>query len=111
MSIILSGFIFIIEGLLFGNIIGNLILGLIISILLAGKSLFVHEKDIYDDFMGDDLDNAKINLSKIVSRKVDEYDESAITRGAIESLSENLAMDMLLHYFGYLRAYPGNFHI
>ena len=92
MSIIIIWFLSsIIEGLLFGNIIGNLILGLIISILLAGKSLFVHVKDIYDDFMRDDLDNAKINLSKIVSRKVDEYDESAITRGAIESLSENFS--------------------
>ena len=64
----------ILEGLLYGNIIGNLVLGLIISILLAGKSLFVHVKDIYDDIMRDDMDNYKINITKIVSRKVDEYD-------------------------------------
>ena len=52
----------ILEGLLYGNIIGNLILGLIISILLAGKSLFVHVKDIYDDFMRDDLDLSLIHI-------------------------------------------------
>ena len=111
MSIIIIWFLSsIIEGLLFGNIIGNLILGLIISILLAGKSLFVHVKDIYDDFMRDDLDNAKINLSKIVSRKVDEYDESAITRGAIESLSENLSDGYVAPLFWLLIAgLPGIF--
>ncbi len=111
MSIIIIWFIALfIEGLLFGNIIGNVILGLIISILLAGKSLFDHVKCIYDDFMRDDIDNAKKNLSKIVSRKVDDYDESAITRGTIESLSENLSDGYIAPLFWLLIAgLPGVF--
>jgi adenosylcobinamide-phosphate synthase len=92
----------ILEDLLFDNAYGNIILGFLVSTLLSGKSLFSHVKSIYDDLMRDDIESAKFNLSKIVSRDVDKLDESSITRGSIESLSENFCDGYISPIFWFL---------
>ena len=73
------------------NIIELLLLALISSIFLASKSLFDHVHNIYLPLAKGDIINARKELSKIVGRKTDNLDESAITRAAIESASENFA--------------------
>lgn len=92
----------ILENLLFDNAYGNIILGFLVSTLLSGRSLFSHVKSIYDDLMRDDIESAKFNLSKIVSRDVDRLDESSITRGSIESLSENFCDGYISPIFWFL---------
>ena len=98
----------ILEDLLLNNTFGYIILGFLVSILLSGKSLFSHVKSIYDDLMRDDIQSAKSNLSKIVSRDVDKLDESSITRGSIESLSENFCDGYISPIFWFLvLGFPG----
>lgn len=92
----------ILQEILSSSIIGYIILGLLISIFLSGKSLFDHVKRIYDDLMMNNIENAKLNLSKIVSRDVDQLNESSIIRGSIESLSENFCDGYVSPIFWYL---------
>ena len=70
------------------------VIGRIVSILwlymgLSARSLAESAYRISDDLERNDIDSAKKSLSCIVGRDTKDLDESEISRGAVESVSEN----------------------
>lgn len=77
-------------------------------LLLAGRSLETHVRDVLVPLEREDLPGARRALSAIVGRDTERLDAPGVIRGAIESLSEN-ANDALvapLVYF-FLGGLPG----
>lgn len=77
-------------------------------LLLAGRSLETHVRDVLVPLEGGDLPGARRALSSIVGRDTERMDAPGVIRGALESLSEN-ANDALvapLVYF-FLGGLPG----
>lgn len=60
-----------------------------IAIGLAQKSLKQAAMDVYKPLLSGDLQQARIKLSWIVGRDTDTLDEHEITRGVVETVSEN----------------------
>ncbi|MBL6945597.1 MAG: cobalamin biosynthesis protein CobD [Rhodospirillales bacterium] len=103
-GVILVGLIgVIIEEFLYGSIPGELFLVLLVSTLLAGRSLFDHVKRVADAINNHDgLNEARQAVGMIIGRRTDALDEPALTRAAIESLSENFSDGVVAPAFWYL---------
>ncbi|MBN9021050.1 MAG: cobalamin biosynthesis protein CobD, partial [Rhizobiales bacterium] len=61
------------------------------AILLAGRSLAVHVRAVYDAFATGGLAAARTAVSRIVGRDPQALDEAGVSRAAIESLAENFS--------------------
>lgn len=84
---------------------GNLVLALIVSTLLAGRSLYDHVRNVEQTLISDGpLDEARKAVGQIIGRNTAELDEPAISRAAIESLSENFSDGIVAPAFWFLVA-------
>ena len=72
----------------FGNIYIEVIL---MASLLAGRSLYEHVNKVYTALGKNNMEDARLELAKIVGRDVVGLDESEICKGAIESLAESFS--------------------
>ena len=82
---------------------GDIALILIASSLIAGRSLYDHVRDVavaLDDETG--LQKARLSVGRIIGRNTDELDEPAISRAALESLSENFSDGVVAPAFWFL---------
>lgn len=61
----------------------------VLYLTLGGKSLIVHAHNIYLPLSGGDIEEARRQVSMIVSRNTDKMKEKDITSSAIESVLEN----------------------
>lgn len=59
--------------------------------LLAVKSLQVESRPVYDALVAGELVAARKALSRIVGRDTQNLDETGVSRGAVETVAENLA--------------------
>ncbi|NYF23454.1 adenosylcobinamide-phosphate synthase CbiB [Sporosarcina sp. JAI121] len=71
--------------------VGVAVEGLLIAIGLAQKSLREAALDVYRPLAAKDLPEARTKLSWIVGRDTEKLKESGIVRGAVETVSENIA--------------------
>lgn len=71
------------------NYLGIVIEGLLIASGLAQKSLKEAAVDVYKPLMAKNMNLAREKLSWIVGRDTDGLNESEITRGVVETVSEN----------------------
>ncbi len=74
---------------------------LIVFTLIAQKSLYDHVRAVFVSFHKKDLITAKKALSQIVGRDISNFDESSVSRAAIESLAENFSDGVLAPVFWY----------
>lgn len=72
-----------------GTVFGILVEGLMIANALAQKSLQQAAMSVYTPLVEGDLKKARIKLSWIVGRDTEKLSESEITRGVVETVSEN----------------------
>lgn len=94
---------------LLDSAVGRFIEGAIVAILLAQKSLLDYVRAVAEG-LDADLDAGRAALARIVGRDVASLDESAIVRGAVESLAENFSDGVVAPAFWYAVAgLPGLF--
>lgn len=75
---------------------------------LAQRSLQVAAEDVYKPLLNKDLDGARQKLSWIVGRDTFHLDESEITRGVVETVSENTSDGVTAPLFwAFLLGAPG----
>ena len=72
-----------------GTIFGILVEGIMIAIALAQKSLQQAAMDVYTPLVGGDLKEARVKLSWIVGRDTEKLSVPEVTRGVVETVSEN----------------------
>ena len=85
------------------HIFGDMILALIVSTVLAGRSLFDHVRNVGLALGADSgLEKARQVVGLIIGRHTGELDEPAISRAAIESLSENFSDGVVAPAFWFL---------
>ena len=72
-----------------GTVFGIVIEGIMIAIALAQKSLKQAAMDVYNPLMESDLQEARVKLSWIVGRDTENLPVPEITRGVVETVSEN----------------------
>lgn len=70
---------------------GIVVESMLIASGLAQKSLKEAAMDVYKPLMANDLATARKKLSWIVGRDTDQLDEKEITRGVVETVSENIS--------------------
>ena len=63
----------------------------IISTMIAAKSLYQHVKSVQNSLQTSTLDEARLEVSKIVGRNTKDLNNHGVARSAIESLSENFS--------------------
>ncbi len=81
---------------------------LVIYICLAFRSLIDAGERVRKDLTKNNLAEARMHLSWIVSRDADKLEEPDIVRGAIESLSENLSDAIIAPlFYAFLFGMPG----
>ena len=109
MAIIILWFLAIIlEKILFGNFVGNILIGFFVSLFLNIKSSFNEIKAIYNNFMDDDIDQAKEGLGSISSVDCSELNESEITALAIDNLFRKLMLHFVCPFFWlFIMGLPG----
>ena len=109
MAIITIWFVSIIlEKILFGNLIGNIFIGFLISLFLNIKSPFFEIKALYNNFMDDEIDQAKESLGNILSDDCVELNESEITALAIDTLFKKLMLQFVCPIFWlFIMGLPG----
>lgn len=81
---------------------GVLLQALIVSIFLAQNSLYQHVASVAKACKADDLIDARSQISHIVGRDPNSLDQRAISRAAIESLSENFSDGVVAPIFWYV---------
>lgn len=69
--------------------LGVAVESLLIALGLAQKSLKQAARDVHDPLVAGDLDEARTKLGWIVGRDTEQLDEANITRGVVETVSEN----------------------
>lgn len=75
---------------------------------LAQKSLKDAAMDVYTPLVEKDLPNARVKLSWIVGRDTEHLDEEEITRGVVETVSENISDGVTAPlFFAFLFGAPG----
>jgi len=80
---------------------------ILITVLLAGRSLYDHVKDVAKALTVG-LEPGRDAVSQIVGRDTSQLDEHGVARGAIESLAENLCDGVIAPIFWYLLfGFPG----
>ncbi|MGX9133104.1 adenosylcobinamide-phosphate synthase CbiB [Rummeliibacillus sp. JY-2-4R] len=72
-----------------GTVFGILVEGIMIAIALAQKSLSSAAMDVYNPLIEEDLQEARVKLSWIVGRDTENLSVPEITRGVVETVSEN----------------------
>ncbi len=88
--------------------VGIAIEALLIASGLAQRSLQVAAEDVYKPLLNKDLDEARQKLSWIVGRDTIHLDESEITRGVVETVSENTSDGVTAPLFwAFLLGAPG----
>ncbi|ANU27438.1 adenosylcobinamide-phosphate synthase CbiB [Planococcus versutus] len=89
-------------------IIGIAVEALLIASGLAQKSLKDAAMDVYDPLVTNDFERAREKLSWIVGRDTENLDESEITRGVVETVSENTSDGVTAPLFwAFLLGAPG----
>jgi len=93
---------------LLGTIVFILLSTLILKSMFSIKSMDKHINDILNDIEKNDIEKARINLSKIVSRDTKTLSEEKILSACIECISESFVDGILspLFYYGILNI-PG----
>lgn len=81
---------------------GWLVEALVVSVLLAGRGLFDHVRQVARALDRDGLAEGRRMLSRIVSRKTDNLDRHGVARASIETLSENYSDALVAPVFWYL---------
>ena len=71
--------------------VGIAVESILIASGLAQKSLKVAAMDVYKPLIANDLPAARQKLSWIVGRDTEKLDEQEITRGVVETVSENIS--------------------
>jgi len=109
MAIIILWFLAIIlDNILFGNFLGNILIGFFVSLFLNIKSSFNEIKAIYNNFMDDEIDQAKECLESISSVDCSELNESEITALAIDNLFRKLMLHFVCPLFWlFIMGLPG----
>ena len=109
MAIIILWFLAIIlEKILFGNFLGNILIGFVVSLFVHIKSSFNEIKAIYNNFMDDEIDQAKEGLGSISSVDCSEFNESEITALAIDNLFRKLMLHFVCPLFWlFIMGLPG----
>ena len=87
---------------LWGRATAGLIELILVTILIAGKSLDKHVKDVARPLKAGDLKGARFAVSMIVGRNPDQLDEHDIARASIETTAENLSDGVIAPAFYYL---------
>ena len=64
---------------------------LLMSILLSQRSLYLHVRDVARALAEHGLPQARSAVAKVVGRDTEALDEAGVSRGALESLSENFS--------------------
>ena len=106
--IILWFFAIILEKILFGNFVGNILIGFFVSLFLNIKSSFNEIKAIYNNFMDDEIDQAKERMGSISSVDCSELNESEITALAIDNLFRKLMLHFVCPLFWlFIMGLPG----
>ncbi|MCM3315187.1 adenosylcobinamide-phosphate synthase CbiB [Rummeliibacillus stabekisii] len=72
-----------------GIVFGILVEGLLITFGLAQKSLKQAAMEVYEPLTAGNLVQARVKLSWIVGRDTEKLSESEVTRGVVETVSEN----------------------
>jgi len=72
-----------------GTVFGILVEGVLIAIALAQKSLQQAAMDVYTPLIKGDIKEAQVKLSWIVGRDTDKLSVPEVTRGVVETVSEN----------------------
>ena len=93
---------------LLGSIIFVLLSSIILKVSFSIKAMDAHIIIIIDELKNHNLDQARKNLSKIVSRNTDSLSESKILSACIECVAESFVDGILspLFYYGFLNT-PG----
>ena len=94
--------------LLPGGTLGVLLAAVLAWPLIAARSLYDHVAPVAQALAGDDLEDARAEVAKIVGRDVSVLDEAGVSRAAIESLAENSSDGVVAPLFwGLLLGLPG----
>lgn len=89
-------------------IFGIAIESILIAVGLAQKSLRQAAMDVYEPLIAGDLQVARTKLSWIVGRDTESLDEKEITRGVVETVSENISDGITAPlFFAFLFGAPG----
>jgi len=80
----------------------TLVAGLILYFCIGWNSLLIHAKNIIKPLKNNDIDQARIEIGKIVSRDTSELEETAISKATIESVLENGADAIFSAIFWFL---------
>lgn len=85
----LLSYLIVIAAYMVGTLFGILVEGAMIAIALAQKSLQQSALEVYDPLVEGDLRQARGKLSWIVGRDTDQLTVPEVTRGVVETVSEN----------------------
>jgi adenosylcobinamide-phosphate synthase len=87
---------------LWGSATAGLIELIAVAILLAGKSLDRHVKDVARPLADGNLEEARRAVSRLVGRNPDSLNEHDIARAAVETTAENFSDGVIAPAFYYL---------
>lgn len=82
-------YLIVIAAYMVGTIFGILVEGVMIAVALAQKSLKQAAMDVYTPLVEGDIKEARVKLSWIVGRDTDKLSVPEVTRGVVETVSEN----------------------
>ncbi|WP_102693131.1 adenosylcobinamide-phosphate synthase CbiB [Rummeliibacillus pycnus] len=82
-------YLIVIAAYMVGTIFGILVEGVMIAIALAQKSLQQAAMDVYNPLVEGNLKEARVKLSWIVGRDTEKLSVPEVTRGVVETVSEN----------------------
>lgn len=89
-------------------IVGIAVEAVLIAIGLAQKSLRQAALDVYNPLVAGDLQEARVKLSWIVGRDTEQLDVSEVTRGVVETVSENTSDGVTAPlFYAFLFGAPG----
>lgn len=82
-------YLIVITAYMVGTVFGIVVEGVMIAIALAQKSLQQAAMDVYTPLVEGDMKEARVKLSWIVGRDTDKLSVPEVTRGVVETVSEN----------------------
>jgi adenosylcobinamide-phosphate synthase len=107
-TVFVSGlFAIVITAICNGSLVGLLVLGIVASSFIAWRGLLDHVKNVAVG-LENSLESGRRAISHIVGRDPDSLDEAAISRAAVESLSENFSDGTVAPIFWFcVLGFPG----